>query len=109
MEIWVVRPFQCGRGPVRASLKQRRIDYLKTILQSTFLFLLGVAICFLITEVGKRKIEEKNNKFFRKFRFLIGTIGRLRPYYITACNPIWMNIRCTERVTTANGQLDIPQ
>ncbi len=66
MEIWVVRPFQCGRGPVRASLKQRRIDYLKTILQSTFLFLLGVAICFLITEVGKRKIEEKKQQILSK-------------------------------------------
>ncbi len=62
MEIWVVRPFQCGRGPVRSSLKQRRIDYLKTIVQSIFLFLLGIVICFLITEVGKRKTRERERE-----------------------------------------------
>jgi hypothetical protein len=62
VEIWVVRPFQCGRGPAKASLKQRRIDYLKTILQSTFLFILGIAICFLITEVGKRNLKKKKKK-----------------------------------------------
>ncbi|CAF1099494.1 unnamed protein product [Adineta ricciae] len=91
VEIWVVRPFHCGRGPSRKSLKQRRVDYLKTILESTFLFLLGIAICFLITEVGKR------------------TIGRLRPYYLTICNPIWTDIQCTKSVTTASGVIQIPQ
>jgi len=60
VEIWVVRPFNCGRGPVKSSLKQRRIDYIITIIQTTFLFALGIAICFLITEVGKRKIRKKN-------------------------------------------------
>ncbi len=60
MEIWVVRPFHCGRDPVRSSLKRRRIDYLKTIIQSALLFALGIAICFLITEVGKRKIGKKH-------------------------------------------------
>ncbi len=71
MEIWVVRPFQCGRGPPsRSSLKQRRIDYLKAILQSIFLFILGVAICFLITEVGKRNFEEeKKTKLLQIFNF----------------------------------------
>ncbi len=59
MEIWVVRPFYCRRGPSRRSLKQRQTDYFKIILQSTLLFLLGIAICFLITEVGKRKIKKK--------------------------------------------------
>lgn len=58
MEIWVVRPFHCGRGPVKNTLKQRRIDYLKTIIESALLFALGVAICFLITEVGKRKTKK---------------------------------------------------
>ncbi len=62
VEIWVVRPFQCGRGRAKANLKQRRIDYLITILQSTFLFILGIAICFLITEVGKRNLKKKKKK-----------------------------------------------
>lgn len=57
VEIWVVRPFNCGRGSSQNSLKQRRIDYLKTIIQSAFLFALGIAVCFLITEVGKRSLE----------------------------------------------------
>ncbi len=61
MEIWVVRPFHCGRGPNKSSLKQRQVDYLKIIVQTIFLFLLGIAICFLITEVGKRKIQIKRN------------------------------------------------
>ncbi|UJR14854.1 hypothetical protein I4U23_001839 [Adineta vaga] len=91
VEIWVVRPFHCGRGPSRNSLRQRQVDYIKTILQSTFLFLLGIAICFLITEVGKR------------------TIGRLRPYYISICNPIWMNIQCTKSVSTGSGVIQISQ
>jgi hypothetical protein len=55
VEIWVVRPFHCGFGPRRYSVKQRRIDYFKILLQTIFLFGMGVAICFLITEVGKRK------------------------------------------------------
>jgi hypothetical protein len=59
VEIWVVRPFHCGRGPVKTTLKQRQIDYLKTIIQTIFLFALGIAICFLITEVGKRKTKKK--------------------------------------------------
>ncbi len=57
MEFWVVRPFHCGRGGSKRGLKQRQTDYLKTILQTIFLFALGIAICFLITEVGKRKRE----------------------------------------------------
>jgi len=89
--MWVVGPFQCGRGPAKSSLKQRRIDYLKILIQTAFLFALGIAICFLITEVGKR------------------TIGRLRPYYLTVCNPIWANIQCTKNVTTASGPLIIAQ
>ncbi len=64
MEIWVVRPFSCGGGPSKNSLKQRRVDYLKTIIQTAFLFALGIAICFLITEVGKRKIEINTLIFF---------------------------------------------
>ena len=59
MEIWVVRPFACGRGRNRNSLKQRQVDYIKTIIQTIFLFGLGIAICFLITEVGKRKTAER--------------------------------------------------
>jgi phosphatidate phosphatase len=41
--------------------------------------------------------------------FFIGTIGRLRPYYLTICNPIWANIICTKTVTTASGSVVIPQ
>lgn len=91
VEIWVVRPFNCGRRTTQNSLKQRRIDYFKTIIQSAFLFALGIAICFLITEVGKR------------------TIGRLRPYYLTLCNPVWANLECTKNVTTKNGQIQVYQ
>ena len=70
MDIWVVRPFHCGRGPSRNSLKQRRIDYLKTIVQTAFLFALGIAICFLITEVGKRKKSNKSNLSYSFLFFL---------------------------------------
>jgi hypothetical protein len=108
VEIWVVRPFHCGRGPSKNSLKQRQVDYIKIIIQTVFLFALGIAICFLITEVGKRKIEAKNFSYL-KYEFLIGTIGRLRPYYITICNPVWSNINCSKNVTTGNGYLLIPQ
>ncbi len=41
--------------------------------------------------------------------FFIGTIGRLRPYYITICNPIWANLNCTKTVTTASGSVVIQQ
>lgn len=41
--------------------------------------------------------------------FLLGTIGRLRPYYLTVCNPTWANINCTKTVTTASGTFSIPQ
>ncbi|CAF4095797.1 unnamed protein product [Rotaria sp. Silwood2] len=89
--MWVVRPFQCGRGRNKTSLKQRQIDYLKTMFQTIFLFGLGIAICFLITEVGKR------------------TIGRLRPYYITICNPIWAYIQCERTLLTASGPMVVSQ
>ncbi|CAF3306139.1 unnamed protein product [Rotaria sp. Silwood2] len=91
VEVWVVRPFQCGRGRGGNSLRQRQIDYIKTIFHTVFLFVLGIAVCFLITEVGKR------------------TIGRLRPYYLTICNPIWTNLNCTKIVRTASGLVSIPQ
>ena len=109
VEIWVVRPFHCGRRPSKSSLKRRQVDYLKTIIQSAFLFALGIAICFLITEVGKRKLK---NKFLKKpnTKFvLIGTIGRLRPYYVTICNPVWSELVCTKTVVTASGPIVIPQ
>ncbi|CAF3707388.1 unnamed protein product [Rotaria sp. Silwood1] len=91
VELWVVRPFHCGRGRGGHSLKQRQIDYVKLIFHTVFLFILGIAVCFLITEVGKR------------------TIGRLRPYYLTVCNPIWTNLNCTKTVQTASGSISIPQ
>ncbi|CAF3466850.1 unnamed protein product [Rotaria socialis] len=86
VELWVVRP---GCGGVNA--KQRRNDFFKTIFHTIFLFVLGIAVCFLITEVGKR------------------TIGRLRPYYLTICDPIWANLNCTKTVNTASGLFAIPQ
>jgi hypothetical protein len=67
VEIWVVRPFPCGRRPNRNSLRQRQIDYLKAIVQSAFLFGLGIAVCFLITEVGKRKT--KKTDFLQNYKF----------------------------------------
>ncbi|CAF1328146.1 unnamed protein product [Adineta ricciae] len=91
VELWVVRPFSCGRAAGGHSVKQRRTDYLKVIFHTVFLFILGIAVCFLITEVGKR------------------TIGRLRPYYLTVCNPIWSNLNCTKSVSTASGLVVIPQ
>ncbi|CAF1052227.1 unnamed protein product [Rotaria sordida] len=91
VEIWVIRPFHCGRGRGGHNLKQRQIDYVKTIFHTVFLFILGIAVCFLITEVGKR------------------TIGRLRPYYLTVCNPVWKNLTCTKSVETASGFVIIPQ
>ncbi|CAF3684099.1 unnamed protein product [Rotaria sp. Silwood1] len=89
VEIWVVRPFHCGRRSHKSTLKRRQIDYIKTIFQTIFLFGLGIAICFFITEVG--------------------TIGRLRPYYITICNPVWAYIQCTKTLQTASGPLVISQ
>ncbi|CAM4762196.1 unnamed protein product [Rotaria magnacalcarata] len=86
VELWVVRP-GCGGN----NAKQRRIDFFKTIFHTIFLFALGIAVCFLITEVGKR------------------TIGRLRPYYLTVCDPIWANLNCTKTVHTASGFFAIPQ
>ena len=67
VEIWVVRPFDCGRLGSQVSLRRRRTDYLKSIIQTLLLFGLGVAICFFITEVGKRKksIEQNKNNSFR--------------------------------------------
>lgn len=91
VELWVTRPFNCRRGSGEEAVKQRRIDYFKTIFHTVFLFVLGITVCFLITEVGKR------------------TIGRLRPYYLTVCNPIWTNINCTRTVPTASGSVVIPQ
>ncbi|CAF0823964.1 unnamed protein product [Didymodactylos carnosus] len=91
VEIWVVRPFHCRRGSSNQSLKQRQVDYVKAIFHTVFLFGLGIAVCFLITEVGKR------------------TIGRLRPYYLTVCNPTWSAITCSKNVTTASGAMLIPQ
>ncbi|UJR31856.1 hypothetical protein I4U23_019331 [Adineta vaga] len=91
VELWVVRPFSCRRGSNGHSLKQRQSDFLKSFFHTVFLFILGISVCFLITEVGKR------------------TIGRLRPYYVTVCNPVWANINCTKTVTTASGTFVIPQ
>ncbi|CAF0889064.1 unnamed protein product, partial [Didymodactylos carnosus] len=91
VEIWVVRPFHCRRGHGGSSLKQRQLDYAKAIFHTVFLFGLGIAVCFLITEVGKR------------------TIGRLRPYYLTVCNPTWSQIICSKNVMTASGMMTIPQ
>ncbi|CAF3290214.1 unnamed protein product [Rotaria socialis] len=91
VEIWVVRPFECGSRSSSNNIKRRRIDYLKTILQTIFLFGLGIAICFLITEVGKR------------------TIGRLRPYYLTLCDPNWANIECTKIILSFSGPVSVPQ
>ena len=41
--------------------------------------------------------------------FASGTIGRLRPYYLTVCNPVWANLNCTKTVLTASGSVVIPQ
>ncbi|CAF0767411.1 unnamed protein product [Adineta steineri] len=91
VELWVVRPFNCRGKSDKQSAGQRRIDYFKSVLHTISLFVLGIAVCFLITEVGKR------------------TIGRLRPYYVTACNPVWGNLNCTKTVQTASGSVVIPQ
>ncbi len=74
------------------------------------LFGLGICVCFLITEVGKRKQpEKKENLKLNLNHFFIGTIGRLRPYYLTVCNPIWANLNCTKTVMTASGSVVIQQ
>lgn len=41
--------------------------------------------------------------------FFIGTIGRLRPYYVTVCNPVWSKLNCTKTVQAASGPIVIPQ
>jgi len=105
-----VRPFHCcRRGSGGRSLKQRRIDYLKIVFHTVFLFVLGIAVCFLITEVGKRKKRIDHIELKLYIYCFVGTIGRLRPYYITVCNPIWANLLCTKTVTTASGPIAIPQ
>jgi len=43
-------------------MRQRLIDYLKIIFHTIFLFILGIAVCFLITEVGKRMLNFKSKK-----------------------------------------------
>lgn len=91
VELWVVRPFSCGRGSSRPSVQQRLVDYLKVVFHTIFLFILGIAVCFLITEVGKR------------------TIGRLRPYYLSVCKPDWEKINCTRTINTASGKVVLPQ
>ncbi len=53
--------------------------------------------------------RKKKYSFFTEFRILIGTIGRLRPYYLTVCNPIWANLNCTKTVMTASGSVVIQQ
>ncbi len=75
-----MRPFHfCRRGPGGQSLRQRRIDYLKIVFHTVFLFVLGIAVCFLITEVGKRKkridhIELKLYILFRRNNWSIKTV-----------------------------------
>ncbi len=49
------------------------------------LFLLGAAMCLLLTEIGKR------------------TVGRLRPYFLSVCKPEFTTIDCVE--TTASGSI----
>ena len=39
----------------------------------------------------------------------LGTIGRLRPYYLTVCNPVWANLNCTRQINTASGTFVITQ
>lgn len=71
VELWVVRPFHCQRGSGGNQLKQRQTDYFKIIFHTIFLFILGIAVCFLITEVGKRKLNSsKFNRFFFTLLFV---------------------------------------
>lgn len=69
--MWVLRLFDCRRPSTNS--KKRRRNYFKTTCHTIALFLLGIAVCFLITEVGKRKSLKKirSNSFVKTFSNLI--------------------------------------
>lgn len=67
------------------SIRQRLKDFLICLYHPISLFCLGIAITLLLTEIGKR------------------WVGRLRPHFLTICQPWFYNINCT--TSALNGVL----
>lgn len=70
------------------SLKERRRKFFICLFHGVSLFVLGIAITLLLTEIGKR------------------WIGRLRPHFIDVCKPDFNKIVCT--ISTMKGEVYRP-
>jgi phosphatidate phosphatase len=74
-------PFQYTNS---VSLSRRRRKFLICLFHGLSLFVLGIAITLCLTEIGKK------------------WVGRLRPHFISVCDPDWSTVACTSLARTGN-------
>ena len=68
--------FFCNHGNSPTPVSRKKLFVVST-LHMLMLFILGIAITLLITEIGKR------------------WVGRLRPHFMSVCQPIYSSMNCT--------------
>jgi phosphatidate phosphatase len=68
--------FKCLRKKITIPSSSRK-QFLVSISHAISLFILGLSLTLLVTDVGKR------------------VVGRLRPHFISACKPNFNNVNCT--------------
>ena len=77
-ELYINRQCCADGGEEEFKIRQKR--WILNTLNGCLLYALGAMCTLLITEIGKR------------------SIGRLRPHFITVCDPNWKNITCFSSV-----------
>ena len=76
IELFNSNILKCLRKNITVPVSYRK-QFIVSIAHATSLFILGLNLTLLVTEVGKR------------------TVGRLRPHFISVCNPNLSTINCT--------------
>ncbi|CAF0888758.1 unnamed protein product [Brachionus calyciflorus] len=79
-------PFQINKKNL--SLRERRRKFFICTFHGISLFILGIAITLLLTEIGKK------------------WVGRLRPHFMDVCKPNYDKLECT--ITTLKGEVYKP-
>lgn len=87
VELFNVKPFKCMGDRNRFKTDSRRKVFAVATFHGMSLFILGVAITLLLTEIGKK------------------WIGRLRPHFIDVCKPKFSTIDCTNNTVGGNNMI----
>ena len=87
VELFNVKPFKFMGNGNRFKSESRRKVFVVATFHGFSLFILGVGITLLLTEIGKK------------------WIGRLRPHFISVCKPNFITIDCTNNTVGANNMI----